>query len=62
MIIAHLITNDGLPKSLDESCHRLGILPLIREPNDGTLFQQFLAQFSDFFERATTGRKQSVLS
>ena len=50
----NLITDNCLPKSLDESCHDLGILPLVCEPSDGALCQKFLGQLFNFFERATT--------
>jgi len=53
-MVTHLITDDCLPKPLDESCHDFRILPLVCETSDGTLCQQFLGQLFNLFERATT--------
>ena len=53
-MITHLITDSGLSEPLDESCHHFGILPLVCEPSNDVLFQQFLGQFFDFFKCAAT--------
>jgi hypothetical protein len=52
--VTHLITNDGLPEPLDESCHHFGVSSLVCESSYGALCQQLLGYFVDLFERATT--------
>ena len=47
--LTHLIEAHRLPKSLNESCHLLGIFTLIYEPSPKALRQQCLRLFLDLF-------------